>query len=78
MKTVGELKKFLEDINDETLLVSHAHNFELHGSIIEGMSPRIVKLKVEKQQFYDVFDYEPYERDVYIYTEDGVECLLIS
>lgn len=78
MRTVGELKKFIENFDDNMLLVRHSDNFELMDFIVEGINPVVRKFSISKQKFMDGFDYEYYY--TYVYKDDqlnGKECLLI-
>lgn len=77
MQTVGELKKFLENLPDDMLLVKRSDNFELRGAIDVGIYPLVEKFRVENQEFTDGFDYEKYHHDVYIQDETGKECLFL-
>lgn len=77
MKTVGELKEFIKDLDDNMPLVKTSDNFELRGAIDLGIYPRVEKFEVEKQEFMDGFDYETYYHDVYVHNNNGQECLRI-
>lgn len=78
MRTVGELKKFIENLDDNMLLVRHSNNFELMNSIVEEINPEIRKFSISKQKFMDAFDYEYYYTDIYKDDQlNGKECLLI-
>ena len=78
METVGELKKFLEKLDDNMPLVKKSDNFELRGAIIEGnYYPRVAKFRTEKRWFRDAFDYIDYAIEVYIEDDNGTECLLV-
>ena len=78
MKTVGELKKFLENLDDNMPLVTVSDNFELRGAIVEGSYyPIVEKFRTEKRWFRDAFDYTDYATEVYIEDDNGKECLLV-
>lgn len=77
MNTVGELKEFIKDLDDKMPLVKRSDNFELRGAIDKGIYPRVSTFKTERKKFVDGFDYETYYHDVYVYDENGLECLQI-
>lgn len=76
--TVGMLKKYIEDLDDNTPLISKSNNFELNGEIIEGADFMKENFRVENKEFFDAFDYETYHKDVYVYDPNGKLCLKIS
>lgn len=78
MKTVGELKDFIKNLNDNMPIVKHSDNFELKNAIDIGIYPKVDKFKIERKEFIDGFDYETYYHDVYINDENGIECLQIG
>lgn len=78
MKTVGELKDFIKDLNDDMPIVKRSDNFELKGAIDIGIYPRVNKFKTVTREFMDKFDYETYYHDVYVSDENGIECLQIG
>ncbi len=78
METVGELKEFIKDLDDEMPIIKHSDNFELHGAMDIGIYPRVGKFKTETRQFVDGFDYETYYHDVYVNDKNGIECLQIK
>jgi len=78
IETVGELKAFIESLDDNTPLISRSGNFELNGEIICGAEVSTNKFRVESKEFLDAFDYEKYRTDVYTYDVNGTECLKIS
>ena len=77
MNTVGELKDFIKNLDDDMPLVKRSDNFELRGAIDVGIYPRVEKFKSEIREFMDGFDYETYYHEVYIRDENGTECLQI-
>lgn len=79
MRTVGELKEFLKDLNDDMPIVKRSVNFELRGAIdIGGIYLKVEKFKTETREFVDGFDYEKYSHDVYVSDENGIECLYLQ
>ena len=77
MKTVGELKKFLETLNDDMPIITNSSNFELRGAIVDGVNLTVNKYIKETETFTDGFDYTQYNKDVYHRNDDGTECLYI-
>ena len=77
MNTVGELKKYIENLDDNMPLVKRSDNFELRGAIDAGIYPRVEKFKTETREFMDGFDYKTYYHEIYINDENGIECLQI-
>lgn len=53
--TVGELKRFIADMPDETPVVSRDDNYELRGAITDRSSygVKVEKFRKEKQGFRD-------------------------
>ena len=78
MKTVGELKEFIKNLDDNMLLVSTSSNFELKGSIVSGARVSVEKFNTKTEQFVDGFDYTVYYEDVYVKDENGTECLQVG
>lgn len=77
MKTVGELREFLETLNDDMPIVKTSLNFELRGAIVNGVYAQKKKYSKEVETFIDTFDYTEYKQDVYKCDNDGIECLYI-
>lgn len=77
MNTVGELKEFIRDLDDNMPIVKHSNNFELRGAIVSGIYPMVKKFRAERREFMDGFDHETYYHDIYVRDENGKECLQI-
>lgn len=77
MNTVGELKEFIKNLDDNMPLVKRSDNFELRGAIDVGIYPRVGNFKTEIKEFIDDFDYAIYCHEVYVRDKEGIECLLI-
>lgn len=77
MNTVGELKEFIKDLDDNMPLVKRSDNFELRGAIDVGIYPIVENFKTEIREFVDGFDYETYYHEVYVRDKEGTECLQI-
>ena len=78
MKTVGELKKFLEELDDDMPVLKTSGNFEMKGAIVNGFYATTGKYTTTTKTFYDSFDYEEYESEVYEPDKnEGVECLYV-
>lgn len=78
IETVGELKAFIESMDNNTHLISKSGNFELNEEIVCGADISINKFRIESKEFLDAFDYEKYRKDVYTHDINGTECLKIS
>jgi hypothetical protein len=77
MKTVGELRKFLETLDDNIPIIKNSTNFEQKGAIVEGVFANVDKYSKETETFMDAFDYENYTKEVYKRDDNGIECLYI-
>lgn len=77
MNTVGELKEFIKDLDNNMPLVKRSDNFELRGAIDVGIYPRVENFKTEIKEFIDGFDYETYCHEVYVKDKNGTEYLQI-
>lgn len=77
MNTVGELKEFIKDLDDNMPLVKRSDNFELRGAIDVGIYPIVENFKTEIKEFIDGFDYETYYHEVYVMDKEGTACLQI-
>ncbi len=78
MKTVGELKEFIKNLDDNMPLVSVSNNFELKGSLVSGARARVERFNIKNQQFVDAFDHTVYYEEVYVSNKNGTECLQIG
>lgn len=78
MKTVGELKEFIKNLDDNMPLISTSSNFELQSSVVSGVRVSVEKFSTEKQQFVDAFDHTVYYEEVYVSNKNGTECLRIG
>lgn len=77
MKTVGELKKFLETLDDNIPIIKNSVNFEHKGAIIEGVIANVNRYSKTTETFMDAFDYGTYTKDVYERDDKGIECLYL-
>lgn len=78
LNTVGELKDFIKNLDDNMPLVKQSDNFELHGAIDIGICPQVEKFRTETRKFMDSFDYKTYNHEIYINDENGIECFQIK
>lgn len=74
IKTVGDLKEFLEKLPNNTPIVRYSHDMEKSG-YFDGVWPRVQTMKKVTRHTYDAFDYEPYSYEVYEYDESGKKVL---
>lgn len=78
MTTVGDLKKFIEELPDDMLIASVSSNFELKGNYENNVYMRIRKMKEEVIDCYDSFDYIHYKTKVVKPKPDGDDMLVIG
>jgi hypothetical protein len=76
MKTVGELKRYIEGLPDDTLLVKFHSDMERYG-YINGLTCNLETMEKEIKHTYDRFDYTEYDYEVYAPAENGQLCLRI-
>lgn len=74
MKTVGELKKFLENMPDDAPLVIYKSDIERSGYVQE-VYPALKLMSVEKAEAVDGFDYTVYEYERYVPNKNGTPTL---
>ena len=78
IKTAGELKEYLKNVDDDTLIIHPSDNFELGGCNVLGMYLSEGRYRSEKRQFSDAFDGGVYFKDIYVNDEGGTDCLCIN
>lgn len=76
--TVGELKKILSEVDDNTKIVTTSKNFELRDSIVDDVGVFEKNVKVEKRQFSDSFDRTRYSMNIYVMDKDGEKVVYIG
>ena len=69
--TVGELKKKLENVPDNLLIVEYHNDIEKHGIMQAFPACEIMRVKEHKVQTYDRFDYTDYTYTVYENDAEG-------
>lgn len=72
-----ELMKMLEQVDDDTEIISIDDNYELKGNYTKA-SCRIVKMQESQEQFRDDFDCEYYTATVYKPDDNGKDVILIG
>lgn len=77
MKTVGELKAFIENLSDDMPLVSYQSDIEKSG-YQNGLFCKVVSMQKETRGTYDYFDGCYYTYDVMVQYDDGILCLAIN
>lgn len=76
--TVKKLKEIIENLSDDTIIVSRDDNYELKGSITEVGRATVKKFRKELRYFRDDFDGTNYQCEVYVSDdENGEEMLYI-
>lgn len=77
IKTVGDLKKLLEGIDDSTLVVSFREGMEKRGYLQECYAD-VGKFNKKEINTFDVFDGTPYSYESFFPNKYGeFECLYI-
>lgn len=77
MKTVGELKKFLENIPNDTHLVIFRSDMEKRGFMGDVLFSE-EKMSKTRLTAYDAFDYTTYEYETFVMDKNGEPCLMIT
>lgn len=77
MKTIGELKKFIENIPDDTKLVIKSDNSELRGSYVNSVYVSEKKMKPNVKSFNDFFDHTSYTKEVFEADDNGENVVII-
>lgn len=75
--TVKDLKEILNNFPDDTKIISKSDNFELRDNKVDGVRINSYKAKKEKKTFRDGFDYEYYDKEVYVSDENGEQVIEI-
>lgn len=78
-RTVGELKEYIKNLPDDTLIISYQSDMEKSGyQRVSCVYTR--KMVSEERETYDAFDYTPYSYTVFSPSEDddGSLCLVIG
>ena len=76
IETVGELKEFIKNLPDDTLLLNNPKHMEKSG-YQNNVFCKIVNMKKEKKLTWDKFDGTPYSYEVFVESKDGIPCLTI-
>ena len=80
MRTVKELKNFLNNLPDDTPIIHYSNDMEKRGYLPDAHID-VKNMKVVKRDTYDAFDYTPYSYEAYEITDDkeqGQLCLVIG
>ena len=64
MKTVKELKEFLNDLPDNMPIVHYENGMEKRG-YLSGVYISTKNMQIVKKDTYDAFDYTPYSYKAY-------------
>ena len=74
---VKDLIKELKKYPPSAKIVMVSSNFELNGSYVDANVVSMRKYKKTKRTFTDAFDYEQYEKEIYVPSVDGEDCITI-
>ena len=78
VKTVGELKKLLEQFSDDTIIVVRSNHMEMKGFLKDAFI-EVAKMTKINASTFDAFDYTPYSYEAYIHdNENGKECIILK
>lgn len=68
---VGDLKKMLENIPDDLVIVGYESDMERHGIMEASFYGKVVKVKEEKVSTWDRFDGTDYSYTRYVEDKNG-------
>ena len=68
---VGDLKKMLENITDDLVIVGYESDMERHGIMETSLLGKVVKVKEEKVSTWDSFDGTNYTYTRYVEDKNG-------
>ena len=68
---VGDLKKMLENIPDDLVIVGYESDMERHGIMETSFCGKVVKVKEEKVSTWDSFDGTNYTYTRYVEDKNG-------
>lgn len=77
INTVGELKKLLEDLDDNTIIVCYESSMERCG-YRKGVFVRKEKRSVREYSTQDAFDGTSYTYEIYVSDSNGEEVLSLG
>ena len=77
--TIKKLKELINDLPDDTMVVSRSDNYEMGNAIVpkSDYGIHVKKYKKEKKTFRDDFDGTVYQSAVFVEDESGEVMLLI-
>lgn len=75
---VKELIKELNKFPQDAIVLVTSTNFELNYSDVALSYIYAIPAKKIKREFRDAFDGESYHKDIYVYDENGDNCVKIS
>lgn len=76
IKTVGELKKFLEAFPDDKPILHYRSDMETSGWF-EGIHPVEYPMVKTVRQTWDRFDHTDYSYECYEYNQNGEKMLVL-
>jgi len=79
MITIGDLKKIISDLPDETLVIAPSSNLmEQRNFYVDDISIKVEKMNSNSKEATDAFDGEKYDFMVYKLDKLGKNCLVIN
>ena len=77
-KTVGDLKRLIAGVKDNTPIAGFENSMEIRGEYTPGISCKFGKMKSVKKHARDAFDGTFYNYDSFETDKDGETCLIVE
>lgn len=77
MKTVGDLKKFIDNLPDNMPLAIYRSDMETSG-YRNNLSCKVTNMTKDTKYTWDRFDGTDYSYEVLVPVEYGIPCLMIN
>ena len=77
-KTVGDLKRLIAGVKDNTPIAGFENSMEIRGEYTPGISCKFGKMKSVKKPARDAFDGTFYNYDSFETDKDGETCLIVE
>ena len=76
MKTVKDLRKFLDGLEDDMPIIHLNSNDELEQFLVEGAHVKVGTFRAEARVIQNNYAY--YQKLIYVPDDNGIKCLLIK
>ena len=77
IKTVGDLKSLLQNLSDDTLLLSYQSDMEKSG-YVNRVFVDVLNMSIKEKKTYDAFDHTPYNYKVYERDSTGEQYIVFG